>query len=428
MKQAFLFAGFLAALALPPLAEACRFNVRDVGFVDFKQETYIAYSLVDKNTTKDQRDALEQIGFAALLESNIQSEVMDIADAPETIRKQVEAQSINTFPAILLSSPEGDSLHISIPESNDDFRDNVWDAMESLASSPLRETMIDTALERYGLVLLIEGPYEAANQRARAETDAAIKKIEDSMSTLPKEIKEPPVLISLSHEKAREEVTLLWSLGMDADKITEPGAAVIYGRGRMIGEMLKGDAINESNVHQILSVVGLSCECGLDRDWMMGVQFPLRWDSSRQEQVVASLGFDAESPLVKTEISQIMAIGQQNAAAGSGTTRSIGPNAMMSYTEMSVQAAPVEPPDEPQVVEESSDREGDLSKASDLLKTSQAESAEIARVNVPSAPEADPQATASPTALILIAVLGGGALVALTGGVIIFMRSRSRSA
>jgi len=44
---------------------------------------------------------------------------------------------------------------------------------------------------------------------------------------------------------------------------------------------------------------------------------PLEWDSTDQAELAAHLGFDPESPLVKTEISQIIAQGM--AQQGSGT-------------------------------------------------------------------------------------------------------------
>ena len=103
----------------------------------------------------------------------------------------------------------------------------------------------------------------------------------------------------------------LWSLGIDAETRTEPIFSVIYGRGRQIGQVLKGSDIEEKRLSNILRTIGLDCECGLDRSWMQGPMMPLKWDSDRQAVVANQLGFDAEDPMIKMEMSQILSKGVQ---------------------------------------------------------------------------------------------------------------------
>lgn len=346
----------ICIIAISLTSWACRFNVRDVGFVDFKQTPYQLYIAYDSTTPKEQLDSLEQIGFAALLESNVQIDMVDVEKKPDhEVVDYLKDLNVDVKPSAVLISPQGKALNLPIPAGGPSFRDDVWDMMESIVSSDFREDLLDQSIQRYGIAFFIEGKDEALNQSALAASKAAVEDVASRMDSLPKEVKRPPILKQLSYQDALNEKVFLWALGITPESLEQPHTAILYGRGRCLGDVLIGDAITKSSVGDILSIIGLSCECGLDREWMMGRQFPLRWDTDRQNLVVKNLGFDAESPLVKTEISQIMAIGQRNAEAGSGTTRNVSLNPIMGYSEMVVEAAPVEPPNAPHVVEESSE-------------------------------------------------------------------------
>ena len=98
------------------------------------------------------------------------------------------------------------------------------------------------------------------------------------------------------------------------DDIIKPHVAVLYGRGRQIGSPFKGEAITESAVFNILSVIGSACECGLERKWVLGAMLPIRWGEKLQSEVVKLLGFNPESPMVKTEISQMLSLGRMEGA------------------------------------------------------------------------------------------------------------------
>ena len=102
---------------------------------------------------------------------------------------------------------------------------------------------------------------------------------------------------------------LLFGLGLGPELPQEPVVALLYGRGQRMGPLLRAAAITRPSIASGLFLVGQSCECGLDRRWMLGNRLPLRWDETRQQQVVRALGFDAENPLVKAEISRILAQG-----------------------------------------------------------------------------------------------------------------------
>jgi hypothetical protein len=66
----------------------------------------------------------------------------------------------------------------------------------------------------------------------------------------------------------------------------------------------------------MLTIIGLSCDCGLDKKGLIGQSVPLRWDESLQEAVVKYLGFDAENPLLKREIAGILATNNLDTESG----------------------------------------------------------------------------------------------------------------
>jgi len=99
---------------------------------------------------------------------------------------------------------------------------------------------------------------------------------------------------------------LLWSLGLDPTRITEPRAAVLFGKARWIGPLMKGAEISEPNLTGIFSLVGADCECDLDPTWIQGTRLPVRWEPKLHALVTKSLGFDPENPLIKIEVSRIL--------------------------------------------------------------------------------------------------------------------------
>jgi hypothetical protein len=65
----------------------------------------------------------------------------------------------------------------------------------------------------------------------------------------------------------------------------------------------------------------------LDKQGLIGQSIPLRWDENLQAEVVKFLGFDAENPLLKREISGILAANNLDPESGevlAGPLRELG--------------------------------------------------------------------------------------------------------
>jgi hypothetical protein len=120
----------------------------------------------------------------------------------------------------------------------------------------------------------------------------------------------------------RERIAL-WSLHLTPEATSEPRAAVIYGKARWIGPLMKGREIAAGNLARLFAIVGADCECGMDLAWTRGTVLPVRWTASVHQTATKSLGFDPLDPLVQIEAARIL----ERFASGSrgGSRRNGGP-------------------------------------------------------------------------------------------------------
>ena len=332
----------LALFMLHSIAHACRFNVRDVGMVDFASVPYKLYGIVDDTVSESDVAAIRQISYASTMDSNIETGIVHITkDADHRAIKHYKELGEPAIPALVFVSPKDKAMHIEWRNTESSFKESVWSTMDYLVDSPFRSTILDECIRSYGVTLLIEGTNQDKNDFAEEKCRQAIAKITDGMQDLPKEVKYPPVFARLKREHFDDEHLLLWSYGVNPEEQTEPMVAIVYGRGRQIGKILNGDEVTAENILTVLSVIGLSCECGLDRSWMMGQMYPLVWNDERRKMAMSNVGFDTESPMVKTEISQIMSKGSLTQKGGNGTDRYASPDPLLGYAEISLADAQI---------------------------------------------------------------------------------------
>jgi hypothetical protein len=306
------------------VALGCIYNVRDVGFTDIGSTPYRLYCYTREDMPGGLTATLRQISYAALIDSNVEVEMINVDQqkaspdhiVPSPAMKYLDFWELQSFPAAILVSPDGRSLvlPISVPDklftghSSSLLKEKLWSAFESVVISPKRKEFLASSARAYCVVLLIQGKDAAENKKAQATVTNAIEEISGMMNQMTKSIATPPRLIVISPELLSQERVLLWSLGVNANEVDVPYVAVLYGRGRHILPLFKGEGITENGVFNILSVIGESCECGIDKEWLMGTMLPLRWGEKVQSEVAKALGFDVESPMVKTEMSQILSL------------------------------------------------------------------------------------------------------------------------
>jgi hypothetical protein len=298
----------LCGLALPNNpAYGCRYNVREVGFIDIGIEPYRLIVCLPGDTPVQEQAALQDAVDAALLDTNIHFEPVTAGtETNQPARQFFAAHDLDRLPAAVLVSPDGQSRPVALPAAGQSSGESVCEALKDVLHSPTRQEILEKATDNYGVVLLIEGPEPQRNAAARAAVTTAITRIGGQLENLPKPIARPPALVVLDHQLLTREETLLWALGLKPQDINEPCAAVFYGRGRWIGPLFKGDRLTTDVLTELLFVVGADCECGLDHRMLQGTMLPARWDESLRAKTVESLGFDPESPMVRMEMVSIV--------------------------------------------------------------------------------------------------------------------------
>ncbi len=295
---------------LPSASSGCVYTVRDIGFADVMYDPYRLYCYIREDTPEELKLTFEQTSYATLMDSNVEVEMVNVdRQQNHPAITYLDFWEIKSFPSAVLVSPNGRSLALPVSLPGKPFRETAWSALESVISSPNREEVLRYIVKAYCVILFIQGKNSAENEMARGVLNDAIGEIARAMSQMTKNVEQPPHLIVLPAKSFPQERVLLWSLGVDEDAASGPCVAVIYGKGRQIGPLLKGRQISRNAIFNILSIIGSSCECGFDREWVLGRMIPLKWGEGTQSEVVKLLGFDAESPMVKREMSQILSLG-----------------------------------------------------------------------------------------------------------------------
>jgi hypothetical protein len=287
--------------------QACQYNVREVGFIDVGIEPYRLIVFLPENVPASVVSGLNDAMALALAETNIRFEpVMAGADANQPAMESAKAHGISRFPAVVLVSPDGQSMPVALSEKAASLAEAVPTAVPSILDSPTRRQILERSADSYGVVLLIEGPDPQRNGAARQTVSAAISQIGEQLESFPKPISKPPQLVVLDQKSLAREQVLLWTLRLKAEDVNQPRVAIFYGRGRWIGPLFEGETLTSDNLTQLLSFVGADCECSLDHRWLQGTMLPARWDESLQQKVVQSVGFDPESPMTKMEMVSIV--------------------------------------------------------------------------------------------------------------------------
>jgi len=296
-------------------AWACRYSVRDTGFVDLGLEAYRLRWVTESGASAEVRSKAELL----LRDSNI---VWD------------EDPTGGGFPraaGLYLRDVEGRILSLPLPNPSDATA--VLRGVEMAVTSPLRERVYREGLRAYALVLLLEGTDGVANARVRQDVDSAITATARLLSSMPKPVETPPQLVAVSLKEQATERGLVWGLGLDPASIESPRVVLVFGRGRRLGLPLEGPLITQTALRDRLLLIGQDCECDLDRAWLKGPLLPGRWGRELQQAALDTLGFDPGNPMVRAEISRIVERGPQNP----GRRRPPSSETSLGYSEESVE-------------------------------------------------------------------------------------------
>jgi len=289
--------------------DACRYTIREIGFSDIGSRPYLIHIYTDSDFPVEQITTIRELSLVLLKETNISLEIINVDEGMDSLAQyHLEKHDIGTIPSAVFFSPEGESLPLSMEFPGRSFQESIYLLFETLATSDIRESVIDQLLQSYCVVLVIEGSDPSLNSHAVRATNDAVSEISLVLDQMPKEVNALPAVMVVPHQKILDERILSMGLGIEPEEAREPHIAIIYGRGRILGSVLRGEEINKHSLYNLLAVVGADCECGLDQSWILGKMIPLRWESSAQTELAWSLGFDVENPMVKSEMSQILSV------------------------------------------------------------------------------------------------------------------------
>ncbi len=308
--QATLLFAWVVTASMGYSAHACKYSVRDVAFVDLTQESYAFLTLSSSSDLEELKARIQPVATAVFLDSNIRTGWLSSEDAGSHPGFQSFQSSSSISGAFLYRDGLEPLKLMGTEEINEADTNRMWSRMERAIQSPIRQKAVEYLLSAYAVVLVVEGRDAKENERVRRAAQSAADALAKMIPDMPKPVDVPPQVVVVPHEKIEQEQAMLWSLKMKHQQPEMPQAAVLIGRGRRLGPTLQSDEITASKLQQILAVAGQDCECDLDRSWMQGPMVPVRWGPERQQTAYNNLGFDPDNPLVKAEISRILARGK----------------------------------------------------------------------------------------------------------------------
>ncbi len=337
---------FWPALTSLTFALPCQYTVRDVAFVDLGDPAYQLVCYVDAADDAGRREELSSLFTSVLGDSNVQGRLLDPDEHLERIDAvRLQRHQVQEFPFAALIGPEGRELALPWIGPGDAPGARSSRLLDSIVYSPTRARLGELLVDSFCAVILVEGSDSVENARGRDEIDEAFRRLGGILDQMPKDVGSPPELLVIGAAERELERVFCWSLGLDDVERETPAAAVLLGRGRLAGPLLREATLDRETLFGILATAGLSCECDLDRSWMRGKRVPLRWDEATRKHAADRLGFDPENPRVRSEITSILA--HRGPRGGVGAAPASVDELLLAYREEVV--LPAETPRTPEL-------------------------------------------------------------------------------
>jgi len=127
----------LVAIALP--AMACRYSVREVGFVDLDEAPYQFY-LYPGDAPADVVARVKRAAYTAFIDAHVLIHEVGPDSQPET--DYAKRHHLETFPAGVFVAPEGQSLPVTFPEAALADDDGLLALLHPLVTSPKRDVLL----------------------------------------------------------------------------------------------------------------------------------------------------------------------------------------------------------------------------------------------------------------------------------------------
>ena len=268
----------------------------------------------------------------ALVDSNITIERVDRLATPVHPAAGVAGREGISY---VLADDRGRALLLCTRDGTETTPDReLMRSVQGAVTSVVREEISRRTLDTFAFLLVVEGKDGTRNREVHDLVTEAIGRLREMESLLPRPLGYPLRTMGIDMETRPQEEVLLWSLGLDSAS-PEPAVALVYGRGKLAGPVLVGPRITKREILLQLALVGDSCECDTDRDWVNDPFIPLRWSPAQRESAMDHLGFNPGSPLVKAEIAQIINRGLPLGTARGGGVPSVE-SILLGYREFTI--------------------------------------------------------------------------------------------
>ena len=307
----------VGCLALLTESDACKYTVRDVAFVDLGEMPYRLFVVTKNSDSVALASALKIAADSVLANANVTVELADVGKTLDHPAAEFAARAgVTKYPVAVLVSPDDRAMRLDWQLSADTTAEQLSPRFRDLATSPRRTEIFDKVLDVHSVILVVDGKDEKVNRETTALAENAIPQVKDALEFMPKPMKHPPHMIHFTQEEAQRESILLWSLGVDLSDSAPTQIALVFGRGRQLGPVLRFPADEPRQFMRSLAFVGQDCECGLDRRWMQGQMIPHLWTNQDETLAMQKLNFDPGNALVKAEIDRILARGPGSRPGG----------------------------------------------------------------------------------------------------------------
>ena len=171
---------FSIVLAMTSSALACRYTVRELGFVNLQGKPWTLVE-VSRATTPS---------IAEPIDANIGVAIVHPLEDPN----HPAVLALDGAEGVVLMGPNGRTKTIT-----------GKDPLSQAVTSPLRRRLAEEALDTFAFVLMIPGTNEAENEHARAFARTAESRLAALAPHLPRPVSTPLRMIELSPEETEEE-------------------------------------------------------------------------------------------------------------------------------------------------------------------------------------------------------------------------------
>lgn len=269
----------------------CQYTVRDIGYVDLRGAEYTLVITCPKHLQS-------QLGDWDYLDDTNVKMMFDSAGQTTTVKNETSQCQVELVDAL--------GRRLLVGEFDRDFQNVSQSVFERLFGSPTISRLRRKAIPSFVQIVVFNVGDDRSIERAKSTVDEAVKAIKRIEPMLPRPLSRPIDVIHVSAEELANEALLGWCLGINNEPHVEPAVAVVYGRAKLAGKVLRGDNISSRELLSQLALVGESCECETDRSWNDELVLPFYWPTEFRKTASSSLGFDPESPLVQAEIARII--------------------------------------------------------------------------------------------------------------------------